>query len=605
MIADLKPEQICLLPRFVEIGRLQQYFDSRQYDGRPDFWTGVHGKGGKPVPLRERKPCIIYPLPKAATQQVVRFTFGEGRFPTLKVEAQDDEEQATYKNLALKADEAETLERGIVDLIDACKLRSVMRTLMSRGLAERTAVAIAMVKRGKYTFDLPHAKDCWPTFEGDDPGAPVTKLTWCYRFRKTVIENNRPVQKTYWFRRDVDAEAYLDFEPVEDKPGEDVKWGDGKATPHGLGFCPVLWIRNLDDTVEPGGIDGFSLYEDLFDEFDALNFALSQRHRGITFFGTPQPYETGVEEGDGPDADGVSATPGYTASTSPTGLFAETMKGGGAAPPTGAARERARRMSPDRIWSYEGEGVRVGLVETTGKAFEVASLHVEDIRSRALETMSVVLANIESFIKGGGGEMNATFLMLAFAPLLNLVDELRDATWWPNGLQAVLSLLLRMLAKSSDGIVLPNVAKLSAIVKRFEVPVAELDGQTSTVWMLPKITPVWGKPFSPSNAEVAEAVQASVAAKDGGVIPLKSAVQYVARHFGIEDVDAVVAELEELAEEQKLAEQEAAQAKADDDHAKALERSDADHEKKLEIVGVQAKTKAKTNPGKAPRGPKR
>lgn len=598
MTTELKPEHIRLLPRHAEIGRLQAYFDGKQYVGKPDFWTGK--RGNEVVPLRERAPCIVYPLPKASAQQVVRFTFGEGRFPVLKVEAQEDAEAATYKSLTLTEDEAEVLEHGLVDVIESAKLRSVMRTLMCRGLAERTAVAIGMIKRGTFTFECPHAKDCWPTFENDDPSAPVVKLVWCYQFEKTVIEDNRAVQKKFWFRRDVDAVAYTDFAPVEVKPGEqEVKWGAGTPTPHNFGFCPVLWIRNLDESIEPGGIDGFSLYEDLFDEFDALNFALSQRHRGITYFGTPQPYETGVEEGDGPSADGRTAVPGWTASTSPTGLGAELVKG--SAPTTGAMKEKARRMAPDRIWSYEGAEVNVGLIETTGAAFEVATKHVEDIRQRLLESMSVILASMESFAKGGG-DMNAKFLVLAFAPLLNLVDELRDATWWPCGLRAVLSLCLRMLSKGSDGIALPNAKKLGEIAQRFEVPVTNADGTTSTVWMLPKITPIWGEAFSPSNAEITEAVTAATTAKDGGIIPLKSAVQYVAPHFGVDDVDAVVDELEQKADEQKTLEQQASQQQADDAHAKTVEMADADREHEVKLAEIKA-TGPKTQPGK-PKRPK-
>ncbi len=600
----MKPEHIPLMPRYGEIARLQSYVESKQYEGRPDFWTGLKGgKGGEVVPLRERAPCIVYPLPRATAQQVVRFTFGEGRFPTLNVEPQEDADAAVYESLALGDEEAAVLERGLVDVVENAMLKSVMRTLMTRGLTERTAVAIASIKNGRVTFDLPHAKDCWPTFRNDDPADELLAVTWAYTFTKTVIENERAVCKRFWFRRDVTAEAYVTFEPVEVKPGTaEVEWGTGVPTPHGYGFCPALWIRNLDDTSEPGGIDGISLLEDLFDEFDALNFALSQRHRGITFFGTPQPYETGVEPGDGPDADGRTSN-GYSASTSPTGLMAEGTKG--SARPHGAAKQAARRMSPDRVWSYEGQNVKVGMIEAGSAWFDNATKHVEDIRGRCLETMSVVLASIEQTL-ASGGEMNATFLKLAYAPLLNLVDELRDATWWPFGLRAMISLCLRILAKEGGkGILIPNAVKLGELVKRFEVPVQGADGKTVTVWMLPKITPSWGEAFSPSTSEIAEGVSAATSAKDGGLIPLKPAVAYVAKHFAIDDVDAAVEELEALAEEQKQIEAEQAQAQADDAHAKQLEASDAGHAQQLDLVKAKAtaappKAKAKPKPTKRP-----
>lgn len=607
----MKPEHIPLLPRYAEIGRLQSYIDGKQYEGRPDFWTGKKGNADVPVPLRERKPCIIYPLPAAICRQVVRFTFGEGRYPTLKVEAQTDKGAAVYESLALSEDDASLLENGLVDVTENAMLKSVMRTLMARGLGERTAVAIATLKNGRITFDLPHAKDVHATFKNDDPADELESLVWAYQYCKTVIEEGRAKQKRFWFRRDVTKTDHITYEPVEVKTGETaVKWGAGKRTTHGYGFVPALWIRNLDDTTEPGGIDGVSLIEDLFDEFDALNFAMSQRDRGIKFFGTPQPFETGVEDGDGPDADGRRANGGFSPSTSPTGLMAEGVKGA-AAPKHGASRTKARRMAPDHMWSYEGEKVRLDLLEAGEAWFNNTTNHVEDVRKRILESVSVVVASIEQMT--ASGDMNTSFLKLAYAPLLNLVDELRDATWWPFGLRAMLSLCLRILAKEGGvGILIPNAKALAELVGKFDVPVTGADGQTASVWMLPKITPKWGESFTPTSTEIGENVLTATQAKDGGLVPLKAAVQHIAPHFGIDDIDAAVSELEAKAEEQKALEAENAQAQADDAHGKKLEAGDADHEKKLELVEASAaakakaaKSAAKTKPGKRPAPTKR
>lgn len=565
----MKPEHLCLMPRYAELARLRAYFEGTQYAGRADFWTGTSPKGGPPVPLRERAPCIKYPLAKAAVQQVVRFTFGEGKFPTLRVEEQKDE--GAFGDLKLSADEAKLLETGVTDLIENARLRSVMRALMARGLAERTAVAIVSIKNGRFSFDLPHAQDCLPTFRNDDPDDELLALTWVYQYDETVVELGVARQEKFWFRQDVTATDYVLYEKTKVIAGEhEVRWVQKSRTPHGFGFAPVLWIRNLSDLSSEAGQDGFSLYEDLFSEFDALNFALSQRHRGITFFGAPQPWESGVEDDDGPEADGRRAGPTFVP-TSGRGGYAEVVKAGtaGAAPagrvagaPAGTMRERVRRMAPDQMWTYRNAQARVGLIETTGVAFDVATKHVEDVRQRALETMSVVLASIEAFTKGGG-EMNAKFLVLAFAPLLNLVSELRDATWWPFGLQAVISLCLRIVSvRKGDGILMPNVVKLSALLERFDVEVEAADvgpsanddettegpRQGTKIWMLPKITPVWGDAFEPSNAEVSETVTSAAGALTAGLIQKKTAAQYVAPHFGVDDVDEEIKAIDEAKE---------------------------------------------------------
>src|SRR4051812_39926076 len=96
----IPPEFFCELPRYKKISQLRKYYEGTQYDGRPDFFTGRKAGGGDDVvPLRERKPCIIYPLPRAACNQVVRFTFGESRFPTIRVPEINDDTTVTGEKL--------------------------------------------------------------------------------------------------------------------------------------------------------------------------------------------------------------------------------------------------------------------------------------------------------------------------------------------------------------------------------------------------------------------------------------------------------------------------------------------------------------------------
>lgn len=524
----MKPEFIPKLERYKKLSKLRAYYKSTQYEGRPDFFTGY--KNGEVVPLRERKPCVIYPLARAVSGQVARFTFGEGRFPSIAVEEQEDD---SYENLSLNEEEAHVLESGLGDIIEKCGVRPLMVAMMKRGISCKTAVAILSIKKGRIRAELAHAQDCFPTFENDDPNDDLTKLVWCYVFEKDVQGATGPERKKFWFRREVDDRAYYDWDPVEVIPGEiDVRWGSPTVTAHPFGFVPALWIRNLDEASCSNDIDGASLYEDFFEEIDALNFALSQRHRGVAFFGTPQPWEAGVADDDGPDADGRRASDGYSGSSKKA--------------PHGAVKAKARRLAPDNIWSYKGDNVTVGLVETTGKAFEVATLHVEDIRSRVLESMSVVLANADQFLKNGG-DMNAKFLTLAYAPMIALVGELREVTWWP-ALQTVLSKIVRMIvAVSGDGVLIPNAKSVAKLCQRFEVETT--DGK---VWMFPKLSPVWGLFFEPTEDEVGKSVDNATKASQAGLVQQKTAVQYVGTHFGVKDPQA---ELEAAQEEADAAAQ--------------------------------------------------
>ena len=526
---DLQPEQFASTRRYKALARYQAYLDGKQYEGRPDFWTGT-GSNNRRVPLRERAPCIIYPLPRAAVNQCTRFTFGEGRFPEVKVEPIEPDD-ALSPGLTLTDDEAATLTQFCAGVIEQGNLKPRMRAILRRGLSVGTAVAIVAIREGRIALDLPHAQDCWPTFRTDCASA-VTRLVWAYGFDKPVLDAAGNVTyKRHFFRRDIDEIGVTAYEDAPVEVGRRIEWtvDETQSYQHGLGFCPVLWMRNLADEYG-GSIDGTSLYAELEDEFDALNFALSQRHRGLVYFGTPQPWETGVEDGDGPGTTGQTAAPrGGKPGYSPA------QEG-----PFGVTPEAARKAAPDQVWSFSGKDVRIGLLETTGASFKVATDHVLDIRSRLLEAMDVILLDPQSV--AGKGDMSAKALTLMYAPLLALVDELRQC-WWTYGLGALITMVLRVVTQlDGRGIYLSGATRAASILKRFLFT-------TDTglrVWMPPTLTPTWGDYFSPSNGEISEAVNTAAKAKREKLVQAETATRYVGPYFGVTDA---VAELEAIEED--------------------------------------------------------
>jgi len=521
------PEYICKLPRYQALQQLRKYLKGEQYDGRPDFFTGIKAGSNEEVPLRERKPCVIYPMPRGCVEQVVKFTFGEKRFPTIgveKVEADD-----AIAGLTISEDESEFLEGFVSSLIENAQLRPGMRRTMRQGLAIGATLAIVKLKSGAFTIELANAEDVHPSFKGGDPNAELTRITWAYTFSKVVEgADGKPESKRYWYRQDIDANAFYEFAQVEDQLNVKPIWTIEKTTVHNLGFVPARWIRNASNEGETG-IDGFSLYGEFLDEFDALNFALSQRHRGINTLGTPQPYETGVAEDDGPGAKGRTSI-GY----SPSDPENKSPHGGAATTP-------ARKGGPNQIWSYEGKDVKVGLVETTGKAFEAATSHVNDIRSRLLESMGVVLVSVSEVMgKTQAGQMSAKFLELAYEPLLALVDEMR-CSWWTGALKPLLELLMQWTIKiDGKGLLIPGAEKAAKLLGKFYVETTD-----GTIWYPPKMTPNWGEYFSAGSEEIALAVTAAAAARDGRLIPEKDAQKAILPLYGREDVNEAIEEIEE------------------------------------------------------------
>lgn len=515
MLQDIDPQHLASTARYAKLSRLEAYLAGTQYDNLPDW----HDERND-TPLRERRPCVIYPLPKAATNQAVRFTIGEGKFPRLKID-QVDASDTFGEQFAISADESPLLTKAVEDIVIRSRLRSALRVMMRRGLSCGTGVVVLSVHMGRFHFEHPRAKDCVPTFECDSPELPVKSLVWTYAFDAVVkgVEG-KPTTQRFQFRRDFTETEVIEYEdvPIEVGSRKPIEWREKSRTVHGLGFCPVVWTRNLPD--ECGSdIDGVAIYDGLLDELDALNFALSQRHMGIEVLGTPQPYETGVADDDGPAATGRTAAPVASDRRSPYSKPGER----------GSSSVAARKGGARYLWSYKGDGVKVGLVETTGQAFEVASAHVDDIRSRLLEAMDIILLDPTSV--AGKGDMSAKALVLMYAPMLALVDELRE-WWWEHALQPILSMMLRAVAVLGDGMLVKGARQVSQLLQRRSIMV---DGQL--VWEPPTITPLWGDYFAPSAEDVFKTTQSAAMAHKAKLVSASTATRFVASMYGVADVE--------------------------------------------------------------------
>jgi hypothetical protein len=533
--AFARPEFLTLTERSKKLARLQSVYTGHQYDGRPNWWTGRHGDSGEPVPIRKRKPCTIYRLPQAATNQVVRFLYGDGRFPHIEVERPDDADEG---GVALSEDDAEALEEWFGDLIEHARLKPVERSRAKRGVAIGTAVTVIDLVDGRFSFAHPLPEHCYAEFRNGDPNDDVLRLVWCFPFEKEVVgKDGKPSVETWFFRREWDKQSvyiYADAKLEHPTRLEDVTWAAPSVAPHGLSFCPVLWTRNQSD--EGTGVDGCSLFDGSEEEIEALDMTLSRRHQGLIYLGAPQPYETGVRDDDGPEA--VASGPaGYS-------------KGLAGTAPHGDVTPRIRRVGPESMWTYRGKDVTVGLLETSGKAFEVATLHVNDIRSRLLEQWGVVLTSMSDTVAKvtTGAEMSARFLALAHAPLIGLVQEYRH-NWWSFSLEKLLTMCLRITVEKKQQnqyVLIPNSDRIATIcASMLSVQVGQDEsGVPVFAWSPPRLTPRWGAFFEPSALETKERTDAAAAAKTGQLISGKSATQYVAHDFDVEDVDAELTDID-------------------------------------------------------------
>lgn len=532
--------------RYWEIDRLERYYLGNQHEGKPSWWHDD-------VPARERAPCIISGLPKAAVEQAVRFTLGDGKFPRTQFVVSEQPRKIGGIALGLNKEEAKKLDDLWAEVSKQCHLKLVAREMLRRGLSMRTACGTYSLRDGEIAIEVFNPKHCEAKW-ADERKKELESLECRYIFPKEIQRpDGTTEEKWFWYRRVINAESDIVYHEVEVGDGEEPSWSrdDERSVDHDTGFCPAFWFPNL-PRMDLGDEDGCALIDNLEDEIDAIDYALSVRHTGAFVYGSPQAWQTGVIQQRGPKADGVTAGSVDTFKTTDGKSVSFRVVGGGSP---------ARKRSAFSVWSFEDIETKLGLLESNGGAAKMATEHVQDLRARLLESIQVVL--VDPAEVAGHGDMSAKLLELLYAPLLALVDDLREC--WGKHLETLQSGLLRFLLvhgeRDPNGVFVPGLVDCLDILKRFRV-----SKQSGGVrWLAPPSSLLWGDYFSPSNQDIKDAVIIAKSARgekaggDGGgadvagqaLITQKTAMRFVAPYFGVEDIDAEGEELEGEREEQE------------------------------------------------------
>ena len=225
---------------------------------------------GEYVPLYHRRPSTKSGLCRTVADDSVALLFSEGHFPGFRGDARTVE--------ALQAFAKERF------------LNETMIDVATRGSVGSVAV-LFQVLRGKLYLKVMSTAFLTPEF---DPEAPdeLLKVTERYKVRGSVLRTQGysiPVDadaQSFWFQRCWDAEVETWYLPspcseTSKQPEIDAE----RSVRHGLGFLPIVWIRNL-----PGGdsSDGACTFEAAIDTVIEIDYQLSQAGRSLRYAGDPR-----------------------------------------------------------------------------------------------------------------------------------------------------------------------------------------------------------------------------------------------------------------------------------------------------------------------------
>jgi len=245
----------------------KRILDGTLYDVLPYEFHEERTMSGEYVPLRKRRPSVRYGLARLVVEDSVALLFSEGHFPSY------DSPDADVRD-ALSA------------IVRDTKLNAVMVEAGLRGSVGSVALELRLLQ-GRVFLSVLDTLYLTPEW---DPNAPDRLLRVTERFKVTganlaaqgfVIAEPMEV---YWFQRVWDAEVERWYRPVRVGGRLPAEEDDQRSVRHGLGFVPLVWIRNL-----PGGSgpDGACTFRAAIDTSIEIDYQLSQAGRGLKYSSDP------------------------------------------------------------------------------------------------------------------------------------------------------------------------------------------------------------------------------------------------------------------------------------------------------------------------------
>jgi hypothetical protein len=250
--------------------RLDSYCDNTQYDKLMPWDSGDRDTY---IPIRARKPRVIYNLGKRVVDTVAAKLLGDSVFPRFGVEEDPDTEFVlqlliTASNMKLMA------------------LYAVKRMLTAGSSFLRFYVSGAKIKMEVYC-----AKYCYPVFD-DDGELQEIEIRYVYDDQDDLDERGRPIKK--WYRAYLSTDVDVLFDNPRFEPGgAEPQFEEVARAEHGLGYVQGQWFKSSDE--ETDSPDGDSLIEYVTDIIDAINYSLSQGDQAVAYAQEPQLAIKGMD----------------------------------------------------------------------------------------------------------------------------------------------------------------------------------------------------------------------------------------------------------------------------------------------------------------------
>ena len=258
-------------PRARALDILKRVLDGTFYDVLPNQFHEERGAGGEYIPLRDRRPSVRYALSRIVVEDSVSLLFSEGHFPTIDC-----------------ADRA--LRATLADIVKEARLNQVMTEAAIRGSIGSVAI-LMRVLRGRVFFSVLDTTWLTPVWDREAPDT-LASITETYKVSGTFLAAGgydiADPTGEYRFSRTWDNQNETWFLPQPTGCAVQPQIDDARSVRHGLGFVPIVWIRNLPGLSATGDAnDGACTFRAAIETQIEIDYQLSQAGRGLKYSSDP------------------------------------------------------------------------------------------------------------------------------------------------------------------------------------------------------------------------------------------------------------------------------------------------------------------------------
>jgi hypothetical protein len=257
-----------------ELEDLDAYYENRQYDHLMNWEAASQMKGDEYVPIRKRKPRIVFAFGKLICQRVASKLVGRDTFPSFLIE--EDPDTQAFLQVVVK-----------LSKMQSRILEPVRRTLACGSGLVRFYVISGTLKMESYL-----SKYCYPLFNAAGELSQV-EIKYCYEDPSERDQKGNPVRK--WYRLTLGETVDILYNNPPYMPGNEPEFEEVSRAEHNLGFVQAVWFRTCEDKHVP---DGYSIFEDTRDFIDELNYSLSQSSVSVSYNQDPQLAIKGMDADD-------------------------------------------------------------------------------------------------------------------------------------------------------------------------------------------------------------------------------------------------------------------------------------------------------------------